>query len=112
MQSRSAAQQDSRSKAGRSRLRADELIADRGYDTKVPPRAVGEGGVKPVIARRHARPSTAPASDGAVGSSSAPSSDCTFSADYASAANAKPRLNEAFVHLGCAIIGQRYLRAL
>src|SRR5438552_2899640 len=47
-----------RSKTGRSRLRADELIADRAYDTTGTAARGGRGGVKPVIARRHARPST------------------------------------------------------
>jgi transposase len=41
-----------RGKPGRPRLRADELIADRGYDHDKYRRALWARGVKPVITRR------------------------------------------------------------
>ena len=98
-----------RGKIGRPRLRADSVIADRGYDhDKYRRQLWGEASSRSSPA---AAPSTAQAWDGGAGSSSALSPGCTSSAACASAGS-RPELHEAFMHLACAFICQRFLRAL
>jgi transposase len=79
-----------RSRTGRPRLRADELIADRGYDATSTAARCGRGGVSP------SSPAVTPDQQGSgLGRRRWVVERAlvwlTFSADYASAGNANPR---------------------
>ncbi len=78
-----------RGRPGRPRQRADELLADRGYDHEKYRRELWRRGVKPTIARRQAGMSQG--SEGVAGSSSGPSPGCTTSAGSELATNLSPR---------------------
>jgi hypothetical protein len=75
-----------RGKTGRPRLRAESLLADRGYDFDKHRRALWAPGVKSIIARRGVEHGGG--WEATAGSSSAASPGCTSSAASASAANA------------------------
>ena len=98
-------------KPGRPRQRADELLADRGYDHDKYRRELWRRGVKPTIARRQAgHGSGLGRRRWVVGSG--PSPGCTTSAGSELATNVSPRSTSPFMSLACAVICQRYLRAL
>ena len=99
-----------RGKVGRPRLRADELIADRGYDHDKYRRALWARGVKPIIARRQTEHGSGLGRRRWV-------VERTFAwLHFFRRLRLRwerlPELHEAFMHLGCAVICQRYLRAL
>jgi hypothetical protein len=98
-----------RGKTGRPRLRAESPLADRGYDfdkTAAPSGPAASSRSSPDAAS-----STAPGWGVTAGSSSAPSPGCTSSAAY-DCWERLPEIHPAFMSLGCAVICQRYLRAL
>ena len=99
-----------RGKRGRPRLRADRLIADRGYDFDTYRRQLWARGVKPVIARRATKHGSGLGKLGWV-------LERTFAWLHQFRRlrirwERLPELHEAFLHLACAFICQRFLRAL
>jgi transposase len=99
-----------RGRVGRPRLRADELIADRGYDHDKHRRALWARGVKPIIARRQTEHGSGLGRRRWV-------VERTFAWLHFLRRlrlrwERRPELHEAFMQLGCSIICQRYLRAL
>ena len=99
-----------RGKIGRPRLRADELIADRGYDHDKYRRALRARGVKPVIARRETEHGSGLGRRRWV-------VERTFAwlhffRPLRLRCERQPGLHHAFLHLGCAIVCERYLRVL
>ncbi len=99
-----------RGKAGRPRQRADELIADRGYDHDKYRRELRARGVKPTIARRQTGHGSGLGKRRWV-------VERTFAWLHFFRRlrlrwERRPELHEAFMRLGCAVICQRYLRAL
>ena len=99
-----------RGKPGRPRLRAEALFADRGYDFDKYRRELWARGVKPVIARRN--------TDNGSGLGTVrwvverTFAWLHFFRRLRLRWERRAELHEAFMHLGCAIICQRYLRAL
>jgi transposase len=96
-------------KRGRPRQRADSLIADRGYDHDRYRRALWARGVKPIIARRRTEHGSGLGARRWV-------VERTFAWLHFFRRlrirwERRPELHRAFLHLGCAIICQRYLRA-
>ena len=99
-----------RGKPGRPRQRADELIADRGYDHDKYRRALWTRGVKPTIARRKTNHGSGLGRRRWV-------VERTFAWLHFFRRlrlrwERRPELHLAFMHLGCAVICQRYLRSL
>ena len=99
-----------RGRVGRPRLRPDELIADRAYDHDKYRRALRSRGVKPVIARRQTRHGSGLGKRRWV-------IERTFGwLHFFRRLRLRwerlPELHLAFLHLGCAVICQRYLRVL
>jgi transposase len=99
-----------RGKIGRPRLRADSVIADRGYDHDKYRRELWRRGVKPVIARR-----------GTEHGSGLGKLRWVVERSFAWLHQfrrlrirweRRPELHQAFMHLACAFICQRFLRAL
>ena len=99
-----------RGRRGRPRLRADALIADRGYDHDKYRRALRSRGVRPTIARR------APEHGSGLGRRrwvvERTFAWLHFFRRLRLRWERRAELHEAFMHLGCALICQRYLRAL
>lgn len=96
-----------RGKIGRPRLRADELIADRGYDFDKYRRELRSRGVEPVIARRQSEHGSGLGKQRWV-----------VERGFAWLHNCRrlrtryerlPELHLAFMHLGCAVICRRML---
>jgi transposase len=99
-----------RGKVGRPRLRADSLVADRGYDFDKYRRALWSRGVKPIIARRYTEHGSGLGKLRWV-------VERTFAWLHQFRRlrirwERRPELHLAFMHLGCAFICQRFLRAL
>jgi len=99
-----------RGKVGRPRQRADSLLADRGYDHDKYRRELRARGVKPVIARRQTEHGSGLGKRRWV-------VERTFAWLHFFRRlrlrwERRPELHEAFLHLGCAVICQRYLRVL
>ena len=99
-----------RGKPGRPRQRAESLIADRGYDHDNYRRERCARGVKPIIARRATEHGSGLGKLRWV-------VERTFAWLHVFRRlrlrwERRPELHEAFMHLGCAIICKRYLRAL
>jgi transposase len=99
-----------RGKPGRPRLRADSLIADRGYDHDKYRRELWARGVKPVIARRATEHGSGLGRLRWV-------VERTFAWLHQFRRlrirwERLPELHEAFLHLACAFICQRFLRTL
>jgi transposase len=99
-----------RGKVGRPRLRPDELIADRGYDHDKYRRALWARGVKPTIARRETEHGSGLGTrrwvvERTIGW-------LHFFRRLRLRWERLPELHLAFLHLGCAVICQRYLRVL
>ncbi|MEA2379140.1 MAG: hypothetical protein QOD13_3047 [Thermoleophilaceae bacterium] len=98
-----------RGRPGRARQRAEQLIADRGYDHDKYRRELWKRGVKPVVARRNTEHGS-----GLGKLRWVVERDLRLAALLPPAAHplgTPPELHEAFMHLGCAVICQRYLRA-
>jgi transposase len=99
-----------RGKVGRPRLRADSLIADRGYDHDKYRRELWARGVKPRIARREtAHGSGLGRMRWVVERTFA---WLHFFRRLRLRWERRADIHEAFLALGCAVICQRYLRAL
>jgi transposase len=99
-----------RGKPGRPRQRAEQLIADRGYDHDKYRRELWRRGVKPVIARRDTEHGSGLGRLRWV-------VERTFAWLHFFRRlrlrwERRAELHEAFMYLGCAVICQRYLRAL
>jgi transposase len=99
-----------RGKIGRPRLRADSVIADRGYDHDKYRRQLWARGVKPIIARRGTEHGSGLGRLRWV-------VERTFAWLHQFRRlrirwERRPELHEAFMHLACAFICQRFLRAL
>ncbi len=99
-----------RGKVGRPRLRADSLVADRGYDFDTYRRALWSRGVKPIIARRCTEHGSGLGKLRWV-------VERTFAwlhqfRRLRTRWERRPELHLAFMHLGCAFICQRFPRAL
>ncbi len=99
-----------RGKIGRPRQRADQLLADRGYDHDKYRRLLWQRHIKPVIARRGIPHGSGLGRQRWV-------VERTFAGLHFVRRlrlrwERRPDLHEAFMHLGCAVICQRYLRAL
>jgi len=98
-----------RGKIGRPRLRAESLIADRGYDHDKYRRELWARGVKPIIARRATEHGSGLGKLRWV-------VERTFAWLHQFRRlrlrwERRPELHEAFMHLACAFICQRFLRA-
>lgn len=97
-----------RGKRGRPRLRAEQLIADRGYDHDKYRRELRRRGIKPVIARR------ATAHGSGLGTLrwvvERTFAWLHFFRRLRLRWERRAELHEAFMHLACAVICQRYLR--
>ena len=99
-----------RGRVGRPRQRADELVADRAYDHDTYRRALWARDVKPVIARRQ--------TDHGSGLGrlrwvvERTFAWLHFFRRLRLRWERRPELHLAFLHLGCAVVCQRYLRAL
>jgi transposase len=99
-----------RGKTGRPRLRAESLLADRGYDFDKHRRALWARGVKPIIARRNTDHGSGLGRHRWV-------VERTFAWLHFFRRlrirwERRPELHQAFMNLACAVICQRYLRAL
>ena len=99
-----------RGKVGRPRLRAEQLIADRGYDHDKYRRELRKRGVKPVVARRNTQHGSGLGKLRWV-------VERTFAWLHCFRRlrirwERLPEIHEAFMHLACAVICQRYLRLL
>jgi transposase len=99
-----------RGRPGRPRLRAESLIADRGYDHDKYRRELWARGVEPIIARRATEHGSSPGKLRWVVKRS-------FGRLHQFRRlrirwERRPELHEAFMHLACAFICQRFLRAL
>jgi len=95
---------------GRPRQRPDLVVADRGYDHDKYRRELRRRGMKPVIARRATEHGSGLRTLRWV-------VERTFAWLHFLRRlrlrwERRPELHEAFMHLGCAVICQRYLRAL
>jgi len=99
-----------RGKIGRPRLRADRVIADRGYDHDKYRRELWARGVKPVIARRATEHGSGLGRLRWVVERS-----FAWLHQFRRLRirwERRPELHQAFMHLACAFICQRFLRAL
>ncbi len=99
-----------RGKPGRPRLRADSLIADRGYDHNRYRRELWARGVKPVIARRATEHGSGLGELRWVGERS-----FAWLHQFRRLRlrwERRAELHKAFMQLACAFICQRFLRAL
>ncbi len=99
-----------RGKRGRPRLRADSLIADRGYDHDKYRRQLWARGVKPIIARRATEHGSGLGKLRWVVERS-----FAWLHQFRRLRirwERRPELHKAFMHLACAFICQRFLRAL
>jgi transposase len=99
-----------RGKPGRPRLRAEALLADRGYDHDKYRRLLRARGVRPLIARRETPHGSGLGKRRWV-------IERTFAWLHFFRRlrlrwERRPELHQAFMHLACALICQRYLRAL
>jgi transposase len=99
-----------RGKVGRPRLHAEQLIADRGYDHDKYRRELRKRGVKPVVARRNTQHGSGLGKLRWV-------VERTFAwLHFFRRLRIRwerlPEIHEAFMHLACAVICQRYLRLL
>jgi transposase len=99
-----------RGKPGRPRQRAESVIADRGYDYDKYRRELRARGIKPIIARRATEHGSGLGKLRWV-------VERTFSWLHQLRRlrirwERHPELHQAFMHLGCAVICQRYLRTL
>ena len=97
-------------KRGRPRQRADELLADRGYDHDKYRRELWRRGVRPLIARRRSGHGSDLGKRRWV-------VERTFAWLHGfrrlrTRYERLAEIHEAFMHLACAVICQRYLRAL
>ncbi len=97
-------------KVGRPRLRADELLADRAYDHDKYRRELWARGVKPVIARRETEHGSGLGRWRWVVERTV--AWLHFFRRLRLRWERRPELHLASMHLGCAVICQRYLRAL
>jgi transposase len=99
-----------RGKRGRPRQRADDLIADRGYDHDKYRRELWRRGVKPIIARRQTKHGSGLGKRRWV-------VERTFAwlhnfRRLRTRYERHAETHQAFINLACAIICQRYIRAL
>jgi transposase len=99
-----------RGKPGRPRQRADSLIADRGYDHDKYRRELWARGVKPIIARRATEHGSGLGRMRWV-------VERTFAWLHQFRRlrirwERRPELHQAFMHLACAFMCQRFLRVL
>ena len=99
-----------RGKPGRPRQRADSLIADRGYDHDKYRRELWARGVKPIIARRATEHGS-----GLGRMRWVVERTLAWLHQFRRLRirwERRPELHQAFMHLACAFICQRFLRAL